>query len=113
MKAPETYPDRRGERWHVGKEIPLAIIFAITLQTMGGVWFAATYVAKIDTLTGLMSEFKATQYTQEDARRDKESSSGRLNDLVRRVERLEGGPPGPGRSWDKTPPLEGDRRHGR
>lgn len=78
------------ERWHVGKEIPLAIIFAITVQTMGGVWFAATYVAKIDTLTSLMSEFKATQYTQADARRDKEAADVRSNDIVRRVENLEG-----------------------
>lgn len=83
--------ERRTERWHVGKEIPLAIIFAITMQTMGGVWFAATYVAKIDTLTNLMSEFKATQYTQADATRDKEVYAARTNDLTRRVERLEGG----------------------
>lgn len=91
MNAPPPHRDdrRAGERWHVGKEIPLAIIFAITLQTFGGVWFAATYVAKIDTLTGLMSEFKAAQYTQEDARRDKEAYSLRMNDLVRRIERVE------------------------
>ena len=81
--------NRREDRWHVGKEIPLAIIFAITLQTMGGVWFAATYVAKIDTLTNLMSEFKATQYTQADANRDKEVYSDRDSDMVRRIERLE------------------------
>lgn len=89
MRAPEAYPDRRNERWHVGKEIPLAIIFAITVQTMGGIWFAATYVAKIDTLNILVSEIKASQYTQEDARRDKEAHSLRINDLVRRVERVE------------------------
>lgn len=81
--------ERRAERWHVGKEIPLAIIFAITIQTMGGVWFAATYVAKIDTLTSLMSEFKATQYTQADARRDKEAADARTEDMMRRVEVLE------------------------
>lgn len=92
--------DRRSERWHVGKEIPLAIIFAITVQTMGGVWFAATYVAKIDTLTSLMSEFKATQYTQADARRDKESADARTSDLVRRIERLESAPRGV--SWNKS-----------
>jgi hypothetical protein len=86
----EKQEERRTEKWHVGKEIPIAIIFAITVQTMGGIWFAATYVAKIDTLTSLMSEFKATQYTQEDARRDKESSNERNSDIVRRIERLEG-----------------------
>lgn len=77
------------ERWHVGKEIPIAIIFAIALQTMGGIWFAATYVAKIDTLTTLMSEFKASQYTRDDARRDNESINTRVGDLLRRVERVE------------------------
>lgn len=100
MESTSPHDDRRTERWHVGKEIPLAIIFAITVQTMGGIWFAATYVAKIDTLTSLMSEFKATQYTQADARRDKEAASGRTDDLVRRIERLEGYPRGT--SWDKT-----------
>lgn len=89
---------RKQERWHVGKEIPLAIIFAITLQTLGGVWFAATYVAKIDTLTNLMTEFKATQYTQDDARRDREMTLARTSDLIRRVERLENG----GIKWDAT-----------
>lgn len=82
-------PSTRSERWHVGKEIPLAIIFAISMQTMGGVWFAATYVAKIDTLTNLMSEFKASQYTQADARRDNEVVLARHQDLTRRVEIIE------------------------
>lgn len=86
-EAPEI--NRRRELWHVGKEIPIAIIFALILQTMGGIWFAATYVAKIDTLTNLMSEFKASQYTQNDAQRDKEAISARTDDLAHRVERLE------------------------
>lgn len=81
----------RRERWHVGKEIPLALIFAIAMQTMGGIWFAATYVAKIDTLTNLMSEFKASQYTQADARRDQDADLIRHQEIVRRVEKLESG----------------------
>lgn len=96
------YDEMRSERWRVGKEIPLAIIFAITVQTMGGIWFAATYVAKIDTLTSLVSEFKATQYTQADAVRDKEAAAARTNDLVRRIERLEGFPRSSGVVWNKS-----------
>ena len=84
-----TQPSTRSERWHVGKEIPLAIIFAITMQTMGGIWFAATYVAKIDTLTNLVAEFKASQYTQTDARRDGDIVLERHKDLTRRVEIIE------------------------
>jgi hypothetical protein len=79
----------RGERWHVGKEIPIAIIFALGLQTVGGIWFAATYVAKIDTLTSLVAEFRASQYTKDDARRDKEATDARTTDLARRVDRIE------------------------
>jgi hypothetical protein len=86
-----TRVELRSNRWHVGKEIPLAIIFAITIQTMGGVWFAATYVAKIDTLTTLVSEFRATQYTQADASRDKEVYSERYGEMLRRIERIESG----------------------
>lgn len=81
---------RASERWHIGKEIPIAIIFAFVVQTCAGIWFAATYVAKIDTLTGLMSEFKASQYTSTDARRDSDIALSRHKDLLRRVERLEG-----------------------
>lgn len=77
------------ESWHVGKEIPLALIFAMAMQTVGGVWFAATYVAKIDTLTSLMSEFKASQYTRADAVRDADVAMTRHQDVVRRVEVLE------------------------
>lgn len=78
------------ERWHVGKEIPLAMIAAVFLQTMGGVWFAATYVSKIDTLTALMSEFKSQQYTQNDARKDHQHIADRQADAIRRIEKLEG-----------------------
>lgn len=101
-QTPIANNDRRTDRWHVGREIPLAVIFAITMQTMGGIWFAATYVAKIDTLTSLMSEFQATQYTQADAIRDKESNSARTNDLVRRIERLESFPRPSGASLRKS-----------
>ena len=38
----------RPDRWHVGKEIPLALIFALFVQTAGWVWWAATQSAKLD-----------------------------------------------------------------
>lgn len=66
------------------------MIAAVFLQTMGGVWFAATYVSKIDTLTALMSEFKSQQYTQNDARKDQQHISDRHSEAVRRIEKLEG-----------------------
>lgn len=80
---------RNSEKWHVGKEVPLALIFAIAMQTAGGIWFAATYVAKIDTLTTLMAEFKATQYSKNDAQRDFALAETRTQDLTRRVDVIE------------------------
>ena len=77
------------ERWHVGKEIPLALIFALFVQTSGWIWWAATQSAKLDTLTSMMSEFRASQYTQNDARRDMEIVLARHKDMLRRIELIE------------------------
>lgn len=77
------------ERWHVGKEIPLALIFALFVQTSGWIWWAATQSAKLDNLTDMMAQFRIGQYTQDDARRDKEIILSRSMDLTRRVEILE------------------------
>lgn len=81
--------ERRNESWHVGKEIPLALIFVLVVQTGGWIWWAATQSAKLDYLAKMMGEFKTAQYTQEDARRDKEILMTRDADIVRRVESLE------------------------
>jgi hypothetical protein len=35
-------------RWHVGKEIPIATIIVLILQTVGVIWVAATTFAKVD-----------------------------------------------------------------
>lgn len=77
------------ERWHVGKEIPIALIFALFTQTCGWIWWAATQSAKLDNLTSMMSDFKAGQYTQSDARRDMEVVLSREKDMTRRIEILE------------------------
>ncbi len=36
------------ERWHVGKEIPLAVVFAMMLQLGGIIWFASKMDNQID-----------------------------------------------------------------
>lgn len=86
--------DRRS--WHIGKEIPIAVILGLMVQTGGLIWFAATQTAKLDNLTVIMTEFRAAQYTQADARRDQEiqlqrslNNSKRIDEIVRRIEVLE------------------------
>lgn len=88
--------ERRSERWHVGKEIPIAVILGLLIQTVGLVWFAATQTAKLDNLTVIMTEFRASQYTQADARRDQEiqfgrsiNNSRRIDEITRRLEVVE------------------------
>lgn len=88
--------ENRVERWHVGKEIPLAVILGLVVQTGGLIWFAATQTAQLDNLSKMMTGFQSSQYTQADARRDMEihlsrssNNSRRIDEVVRRVEVLE------------------------
>lgn len=60
------------EHWHVGREIPIALIFVVLVQTAGGVWWASTMTGKIDSALATLSEFRAERYTKEDGRRDRE-----------------------------------------
>jgi len=63
---------RAAQRWHVGKEIPIAVLFAVLMQTAGGLWWAASLSAKIDSAIAQLAEFRAERYTKDDARRDRE-----------------------------------------
>lgn len=83
-------------RWHMGKEIPLALIFAMFVQTGGWIWWAATQTAetksqseKLNTLTTMMTEFRVAQYTQADARRDQDAQRLRSESNTRRIEAIE------------------------
>jgi hypothetical protein len=81
--------NRRDDRWHVGKEIPIALIAMLMIQSAGAIWWAATQSAKMDALTAMVAEFRAAQYTQNDAHRDLALTTLRIDDLVRRTELLE------------------------
>lgn len=62
--------DRRG--WHVGKEIPIAVVGAVLIQTAGLVWSIAGLYNKVDNLVTVTNDLKSERYTKEDARRDAE-----------------------------------------
>lgn len=76
--------DRR-ESWHVGKEIPLAMIFAIFMQTIGAVWWAATLSTKLDDLSYQVAALTADKYTKGDAEKDQKFINQRISDVERRV----------------------------
>lgn len=68
--APKRRESDRNERWHIGKEIPLAVLLMLFVQTGGGIWWLAQVSSKIDYAIATMEEFKRERYTREDARRD-------------------------------------------
>lgn len=60
------------QRWHVAKEVPIAVLLMLVLQTAGGIWWLAQLSAKIDGAIARIAEFQVERYTREDARRDRE-----------------------------------------
>lgn len=84
----EKEEERRG--WHVGKEIPLAMLFAIVLQSFGAIWWAATLSAKLDDLSYQVAALSAEKYTKTDAEKDQRYLMQRINDSERRITSIEG-----------------------
>lgn len=64
--------DRRGDKWHVGKEIPLVLIGAFILQICAIVWSYTTLTNKVDALVESYRELRIERYSKEDARRDRD-----------------------------------------
>jgi hypothetical protein len=61
---------RQREPWHIGRDIPLALILALLAQTGGAVWWASGLSAKLDRAIEQITEFKLDRYTKDDGRRD-------------------------------------------
>ncbi len=76
-------------KWHVGKEIPIALLFAIFIQTAGGIWWAATLTAKIDSLNNQIISLQDEKYTKLDASKDFTTINVKIADLDRRISILE------------------------
>lgn len=79
--------DRR--RWHVGREIPVAVMFTLLVQTGGVVWWAANITAKLESLTVQVQELRAVKYTAADAVRDQALLLQRVDSLDRRLSIVE------------------------
>lgn len=77
------------EKWHVGKEIPIAVIVTLMAQTGGWIWWAATQTAKLDNLVVMMSEYKRDQYTKTEAAKDMQFMLSRISNTERRIDHLE------------------------
>jgi len=93
--------DQRKERWHVGKEIPVAVILAFFLQTVGAVWWAATLTAKIDELSYQVAALTVDKYTQNDAKRDQALIFQRISTIESRIDRAESKNYSGGGKWQR------------
>lgn len=78
-----------GERWHVGKEVPLVLIAAVLVQTAGGIWWMAQMSSELKTAVASLQEFKTERYTREDARRDRELQEQKFQTMQTRDQELE------------------------
>lgn len=84
---------QRTRKWHVGKEIPLAMVGAIFLQTVGVVWGAATLNAKVENNEKAANTATVVQATvdrrqDEEARRSEDRILGALEKLSSKVDRV-------------------------
>ena len=76
-------------KWHVRKEIPLAMIFALLFQTAGVIWWAASLSGKIDSLAEQVAELKSDKRLQENSFKDIAVIEQRVISNERRILLLE------------------------
>lgn len=80
---------RSRDRWHVGREIPIAVLVMLAIQTGGGIWWLSGVSQKLDSVIAQVAEIKQERYTKDDARRDMDLIRARDGDLERRIANLE------------------------
>lgn len=76
------------QAWHIGKEVPLAMIFAIALQTFAAVWWAATITGRVDQQ---QRDIDSLMDTNRDRNVAIARMEERLNEVYRTTSRLEEG----------------------
>jgi len=81
------------EKWHVGKEIPIMIIFAMFMQTVGFVWwlasFQATVITKLDDQSYQMAALNTNAYSKSDAAKDGALYLQKIDANTERIKTLE------------------------
>jgi hypothetical protein len=85
--------DRRNDSWHVGKEIPIATVVVLVLQTIGVIWLAASTVAKLEFVREAMILERSQQLVidkrqDDDTRRSEDRIIARLDKQDVKLDRL-------------------------
>lgn len=76
-------------RWRVDRLVPLSVILFALMHTLGGVWFAASYVARNDSIQVMVMEMRGSMYSKEDALRDKDLQRVKMDEITRRLTEIE------------------------
>ncbi|HEV8033407.1 hypothetical protein [Yoonia sp.] len=85
------------ENWHLDKRVPIALIFAIAVQTGGALWWAASIQARVGANETAVERLDAVTEAQRNASqsqavqlgRIEEQLSGLRGDLRRLINQLE------------------------
>ena len=96
LKAHMQTEDERQERtntWHIGKEIPIATIVVLVLQTAGVVWWAASTSAEVKFVKEAAIVMQTTQATidrrqDDEVQRSESRVVSRLAELGQKLDRL-------------------------
>ena len=89
----ETEKEQQRRRWHLGREIPIAIVGVIILQTAGVVWWGATLTARVENnekMVIIASEVQAAIDRRQDAeaRRSEDRIIAQLEKANVKLDRL-------------------------
>ncbi len=81
------------QKWHIGKEVPLATIVVLLLQTAGALWWAAQVAAKVEYLeraqiTNAVSQATIDRKQDEEAKRSEDRILAQLDKLSVKMDRL-------------------------
>ncbi|MCR4304981.1 MAG: hypothetical protein NUV63_12300 [Gallionella sp.] len=89
----DTEKEQQRRNWHVGREIPIALVAVIILQTAGVVWGAATLNARVDNSEKAMVTALAVQASVDgrqdaEARRSEDRILSQLEKVNGKLDRL-------------------------
>lgn len=77
----------RSDPWHLDKRVPIALILALCIQTVGAVWWAATITSTVGELTVKIDAISSGDRRQWD---EINAEKVRMNALSNRISRMEG-----------------------
>ncbi len=87
---PRSGPRRQ---WHIGKEIPIALLIAVAVQTGGWIWWAASISARLDNLketatAAVILQAAVDRRQDEEAQRSEARILANLDRVNQKLDRL-------------------------